>query len=70
MARKGKSVYERINDITSEINSTEQHLINLKTQLDSLLKERDNLEMHQAWQSLKDRGLGIEDLQNLLQNMK
>ena len=70
MARKSKSVYERINDVTSEINATEQQLADLKEQLEVLLKEKDDLEMRQAWQSLKERGIGINDLQSILLNLK
>ena len=68
MARKPKvkSIYEQINEIESEITSTEQHLAQLKSQLDNLLLEKDELEMRQTWNAIKERGLSIEDVQKLL----
>ena len=69
MARKPKvkSIYEQINEIESAITSTEQHLAQLKSQLDNLLLEKDELEMRQTWKAIKERGLSIEDVQKLLE---
>lgn len=69
MARKPKvkSIYEQINEIESEITSTEQNLAQLKSQLDNLLLEKDELEMRQTWNAIKERGLSIEDVQKLLE---
>ena len=67
MARKSKSVYERIETIKLEITSTEQTLIDLKSQLEVLLAERDDLEMRQAWAAIKNNGLTIEDVQKILE---
>lgn len=66
MARKTKSVYERIEETLSEITSTEQHLAELKSQLQSLYEEKDDLEMRQTWAAIKNNGLTIEDVQKLL----
>lgn len=66
MARKGKSVYERIEEVKSEIQLTEQHLSELKTQLQSLYDEKDDLEMRQTWAAIKSNGLNLEDIQKIL----
>ena len=67
MARKSKSVYERIEEIKSEIASTEQQLVELKSQLQNLYEEKDDLEMRQMWAAIKQNGLGIEDIQKFLE---
>lgn len=67
MARKSKSVYERIEETKLEITSTEQILINLKSQLEVLLAEKDDLEMRQTWAAIKSNGLTIEDVQKILE---
>ena len=67
MARKSKSVYERIEEIKSEIASTEQQLVELKSQLNILYEEKDDLEMRQMWAAIKQNGLGIEDIQKFLE---
>lgn len=67
MARKSKSVYERIEETKLEITSTEQILIDLKSQLEVLLAEKDDLEMRQTWAAIKSNGLTIEDVQKILE---
>ena len=67
MARKSKSVYERIEETKLEITSTEQTLIDLKSQLEVLLAEKDDLEMRQTWAAIKNNGLTIEDVQKMLE---
>ena len=67
MARKSKSVYERIEETKLEIISTEQILIDLKSQLEVLLAEKDDLEMRQTWAAIKSNGLTIEDVQKILE---
>ncbi len=67
MARKSKSVYERIEETKLEITSTEQILIDLKSQLEILLAEKDDLEMRQTWAAIKSNGLTIEDVQKILE---
>ena len=66
MARKGKSVYERIEEVKSEIKLTEQHLSELKSQLQTLYDEKDDLEMRQTWAAIKSNGLNLEDIQKFL----
>lgn len=66
MARKQKSVYERIEETKNEIISTEERLAQLKSHLAELESERDDLEMRQTWAAIKDNGLTIEDVQKLL----
>lgn len=71
MARKQKSVYERIEETRNEIALTEDRLTQLKSHLIELENERDDLEMRQTWAAIKDNGLTIEDVQKiLLKNIK
>lgn len=71
MARtKSKSIYQKIEETRSQIESTEQQLIQLKAQLEELLKEKDELEMKQAWQLIKNKGVTIEELTQLLLETK
>ena len=70
MARKSKSVYERIEETQSEIISTEQNLARLKSLLEELNAERDDLEMRQTWASIKEKGMSIEDVHKLLEKIK
>ena len=68
MARASKkSVYERIELTLSEIAVTEQKLAELKSLLNDLYVEKDELEMKLAWETIKKNGLGIEDIQKLLE---
>ena len=66
MARKMKSVYERIEETLADIAYTEQQLGELRTQLQNLYDEKDELEMRQIWASIKNNGLTIEDVQSLI----
>ena len=70
MARKSKSVYERIEETQSEIISVEQNLARLKSLLEELNAERDDLEMRQTWASIKEKGMSIEDVHKLLEKIK
>ena len=70
MARKQKSVYERIVDKKNEIELLEQNLAQAKAQLVELEAEKDDLEMRQAWAAIKEKGLGIEEVQKLLAKQK
>ena len=72
MARKpkSKSIYEQINEVESEIVSTEQYLAQLKSQLETLLIEKDELEMRETWTAIKESGLSMEDVQKLLEKIK
>lgn len=72
MARKPKniSIYEQIENVKSEITSTEQHLAQLKSQLEELLIEKDDLEMRQTWTAIKESGLSMEDVQKILEKIK
>lgn len=66
MARKSKSVYEKIEEIRLEITSTEQTLIDLKSKLEQLLAEKDDLEMRQIWANIKSNGLTFIEAQGLI----
>ena len=70
MARKSKSVYERIEETQSEIISVEQNLARLKSLLEELNAERDDLEMRQTWASIKEKGMTIEEVHKLLEKIK
>ena len=70
MARKSKSVYERIAETKDDITRLEQELVQAKTHLNELLQEKDDLEMRQAWAAIKEKGLGIEEVQKLLAKQK
>jgi Cu/Ag efflux pump CusA len=70
MARKSKSVYERIEETKSTIATLEQELEEAKSHLIELEAERDDLEMRQAWSAIKEKGLSIEDVQKLLAKQK
>lgn len=70
MARTAKkNVYERIEKVKSEIALTKEHLVQLESQLEELKKEKDNLEMEQTWELIKDKGLTIEEVKDLLNNI-
>ena len=70
MARKSKSVYERIAETKDDIVRLEQELVQAKAHLNELFQEKDDLEMRQAWAAIKEKGLGIEEVQKLLAKQK
>lgn len=71
MARKPKnSIYDRIEETKSEIAKTEQHLAQLKLQLEDLLHEKDDFEMRQSWAIIKESGMNFKEVQKLLMNNK
>jgi len=72
MGRKPKStsVYERIEETKSKIISTEQHLVQLKSQLETLLQEKEELEMRQAWEMIKNNGMTLEEVKKILLTKK
>lgn len=70
MARKSKSVYERLTEKKQEIELLEENLVQAKAQLADLEAEKDDLEMRQTWAAIKGKGLGIEDIQKFLAKQK
>lgn len=70
MARKSKSVYERIAETESKIVSLEEELAQSKSHLVELLQEKDELEMKETWSLIKEKGLTAEDVQKLLAKQK
>lgn len=66
MARKGKSVYERIEDKMEDIKSAEEVLQNLNDELQILLKEKDELEMRKLFEHMKANNLDINKAIDLL----
>ena len=70
MARKGKSVYERIAETEENIVRLEEELVAAKAHLAELDVEREELEMRQIWQTIKCKGLTAEEVQKLLAKQK
>lgn len=70
MARKPKStsIYEKIEETKNEISKTEQYLAQLKSQLENLLQEKDDLEMRQTWTAIKESGMSLEEIQKILES--
>ena len=66
MARKPKSVYERIEETENRIAALEEELAQSKSHLIDLLQEKDELEMKETWSLIKEKGLTPEDIQKLL----
>lgn len=70
MARRPReiSVYDRISDVQDKIAQEEAILSDLRSQLGELEKEKELLEMNQIWTLIKERGLSLEEVQNLISN--
>lgn len=64
--RRGKNVYERIEDTRSKIAAKEQELSELRMQLKTLEEERENLEMHQLFELIKNNGISFEQAKSIL----
>ena len=64
--RRGKTVYERIEDTRSKIAAKEQELSELRMQLKTLEEERENLEMHQLFELIKNNGISFEQAKSIL----
>lgn len=61
MARKSKSVYERIEDKKQNIKETEDMLAQLNNELQELFTEKDELEMKLLLEAMKTKGLNINE---------
>ena len=71
MARTSKkNVYERIEEQQNKILETEKILETLNEELQLLYKEKDDLEMRQLLQQMKDSNLDIETALNRLSKIK
>ena len=64
--RRGKTVYERIEDTKNKIEAKEQELSELRMQLKTLDEERENLEMHQLFELIKNNGISFEQAKSIL----
>lgn len=62
MPRKVKSVYERISATQKKIDKLEQELKEQKTKLVALNKEKDELEMHQLFETAKENNMSIDEV--------
>ena len=68
MARKPKSVYERITEKEQEILETKELLERLNDELSVLNEEKDDLEMHQLFELMRSKGLSINEAVELFQS--
>ena len=68
MARKPKSVYKRIDDKKEKIKQTEELLVQLNNELQTLYDERDSFEMKSLFDAMKEKGLNIEEALNQINN--
>ena len=62
MPRKVKSVYERISTTQKKIDKLEQELKEQKTKLVALNKEKDEIEMHQLFETARENNMSIDDV--------
>ena len=70
MARKSKSVYEKIAETENNIVRLEQELADAKTHLVELNNEREELEMRQTWAAFKEKGLTFDEIQKIIAKQK
>ena len=61
MARKAKSVYERIEEKKQNIKDAEDMLAQLNNELQELHAEKDELEMKLLLEAMKTKGLNINE---------
>ena len=59
--RRSKTVYERITSKEEEIVVAQQKVEQLKAQLQALHKEREELEMRKLFETMKSKGMSLED---------
>ena len=70
MARPAKkTIYERIEDKQNEIAKTQEILTKLNDELSILCSERDELEMKQLFDLMKEKGLSIHEAMKLFQDI-
>lgn len=70
MARRQKTIYEKIEDSRTIIAELEKKLKEENTVLDSLLQEKDDMEMRQAWSLLKNNNISVDKLTSILDKSK
>ena len=68
MAKKSKSVYERIEEKLQSIKETEEALAKLNDELQELNLEKDALEMKLLLEAMKSKGFNIEEALAKLQS--
>lgn len=59
--RRSKTVYERITSKEAEIVAAQQKVEQLKVQLQTLHKEREELEMKKLFEAMKAKGMSLDD---------
>lgn len=69
MARKSKSVYERIEDKKVQIKEEEKRLKQLNTELKELFSEKDDLEMRQLFEYAKTNNITLDQIKSHFTNI-
>lgn len=64
MARKSKSVYERIEDKKIQINEQEERLKQLNAELKELFSEKDDLEMRQLFEYTRTNNITLDQIKS------
>lgn len=64
MARKSKSVYERIEDKKVQIKEQEERLKQLNVELKELFSEKDDLEMRQLFEYARSNNITLEQIKS------
>lgn len=68
MARKSKSVYERIEEKLQEKKEAEEMLAKINEELQELYSEKDSLEMKLLLEAMKAKGFSIDEALSKLHN--
>lgn len=68
MARtpKNTSIYDKLNKNEQDIISAENLLKQLKLEREILLQEKDNYEMKQMWEFVKEHNLSLDEAKKLI----
>lgn len=69
MARKSKSVYERIEDKKVQIKEEEKRLKQLNIELKELFSEKDDLEMRQLFEYAKTNNITLDQIKSHFTNI-
>lgn len=70
MARKPKPVYERIIETQDQIKQTEQKVEYLRKQLEKLYAEKEEQEMNDIWNTIKEKNLSYDQVKEILTSAK
>ena len=72
MARTPKtaSIYDKLSKNEQDIIETENRLKQLKSERESLLLEKDDMEMRRVWAKIKEQNLSLSEVEKLLSSKK